>query len=631
MEEEEKKIDASTQEKPQEEPKKFKHVKFVIFFTIIMVLVGILHFFLTDFFGLKYFYLVLSWLIYVSFVIFGYLFLMRLRRNWIKAVSTIGAVVVMAALVVSGGPTVETKPAYHWDKLTYTDELVIKHGKIRGVLSKDEQTNIYTGIPYAQAPVGDLRWKEPLEEKDWEGVKDCVYFAPKCMQSRNPTWYDTAQNIIIEGSYHPDFEYVPLEPMSEDCLYLNVYSPNNASGNLPVLVYIHGGSLMSGSSSFEEYNGEAISKYGIVVVTIAYRLNVFGYFAHEDLIAESSNNTTGNYGLLDQVRALEWVRDNIGYFHGDKDNVTIAGESAGSSSVSALCVSPLSKNLFKRAIGESSSVATKTPPHTFRSKDTALKMGKSIMEEFGCKTIDELRKIPAESLVKTKFENNSMTVDGFALPKTPYEIYQEGGNHEEALLHGCNLKEADPFVIPDWLFSFQGPPKLDNWKGRIEKVFEDQAPALIEAAGVVDTDEKAYRAYNDIISAYWFNYPDYSWGKQSLSQSRKVYRYLFTKENGYMGTWHSGEIIYAYNNVAASKEKHSYRYDESDVALAKTMSSYWANFVKTGDPNGAGLPVWEEDTMPCNKVMELGKSMIEDPFYKYFGPLELFENNAKLK
>lgn len=461
--------------------------RFLIFFTIVMVLVGVLHFFITSMLGLQYWALAGSWMIYVSFVIFGYTFLIRCRP-WIRIVSTLGAVSVLSSFVAIGGPVTEPKKAYQWDNLTYTAPLQIKHGTIKGVVSKDGKTNIYTGIPYAKAPIGDLRWKEPLEEEDWQGVKDCTYYAPKCMQASESRLFDNAQKLVINAGYYPDFEYVPYEPMSEDCLYLNVYTPKDASEDMPVLVYIHGGSLMSGSSSFEDYNGEILSKQGIVVITIAYRLNVFGYFAHPDLAKESLNGTTGNYGLLDQIRALEWVRDNVGYFHGDKNKVTIAGESAGSSSVSALCASPLSAGLFKRAIGESSSVATKTPPHTFRSKETALKMGQDIMDEFKCKSIDELRKIPAETLVNTKYENNSMTVDGYALPKTPYEIYQEGGNHEEALMHGCNLQEADPFTIPEWLFSFSGAPSVNNWKDRIQKVFKEDANALIQAAGEVNND-----------------------------------------------------------------------------------------------------------------------------------------------
>ena len=620
-------------QKIKEPVKKKRHVGFIITFSIVMGLVGILFFFLSDMFGLNYYALAIAWFIYVSFVVFGYTFLIRVRvRSWIKVVSTIGAVAIIGSFVAFGGPTREAKRAYAWNELVYTDEVSLKHGKIRGVVSRDGNTNIYTGIPYAQAPVGELRWKEPKEELDWQGVKDCTYFGPRCIQGGNPVWLDSAQKIVIEQSYIPDFEYVPLERQSEDCLYLNVYSPKGATENLPVLVYIHGGSLLHGSSSGDDYNGEALSKRNIVVVTIAYRLNVFGYFAHPALAEESPNHTTGNYGLLDQIRALEWVRDNIGFFHGDKNNVTIAGESAGSSSVSALCVSPLSNGLFKKAIGESSSVATKIPPHTFRSKQTAMEMGENIMKEFNCKTIEELRAIPAETLVKTRFENNSMTVDGYALPKTPYEIYQEGGNHEEALLHGCNLQEADPFTIPQWLFSGAGSPNMSNYAQRLRTVFKDQTDALLEAAGQPKNDWEAYRIYNDIISSYWFNYPDYSWGKQAINNGENVYRYIFTKENRYMGTWHSGEIIYAYDNLEPMKAKYPYRYTDKDVALSKTMANYWVNFIKTGDPNGTGLPTWDKDALPCDKVLELGEnvSMINDPMKKYFGPLENFENAAKL-
>ena len=623
---EEKSLEETKVNKPK------RHIVFMIVFGIIMVLLGILNFFLIDMFGLKIWAIILSWLIYASFLVFGYLFLIE-RKAWIRVVSTVGCVVVLSSLLFLGSPTTERKKAYDWSMLQYTDEVSLKHGKIRGVVSSDGNTNIYTGIPYAKAPIGDLRWKEPQEEDDWEGVKDCVYFAPKCMQKDNPIWFDSLQGIVIDAAYHPDFSYKSLEPKSEDCLYLNVYSPKNATSDMPVLVFIHGGSLMTGSSSFEDYNGEMLSKKGIVVVTIAYRVNVFGYFAHEELINESPNHTTGNYGLLDQIKALKWVQENISSFHGDKNQVCIAGESAGSSSVSALCVSPLSSGLFKRAIGESSSVVSKVPPHTFRSQKTALKMGEDIMAEFGCKSIDELRQVPADRLVATSFENNAMTVDGYALPKTPYELYQEGANHEEALLHGCNLQEADPFVIPNWLLSFQGAPNLGNWEGRIQNEFEEYGDELILDAGEVLNDGKAYRVYNDIYSAYWFNYPDYSWGKQALSQGKTVYRYLFTKENGYMGTWHSGEMIYAYDNIEASKSRYAYRYDENDVSLSKTMSSYWANFIKTGNPNGEGLVSWETEASTPNKVMELGEniSMIDDPFTKYYSTFEKIENDAELK
>ena len=614
-------------QKPAESAKKKKHIAYMVSFGIIMALLGVILFFLTDMLNLKYWALFITWAMYVSFIVFGYTFL-RTKKTWIKAVSYLG-IFTLVGPMVAGGPTAEPKQAYDWDKIVYTDAVQLVHGKVRGIESKDGQTNIYTGIPYAKAPVGELRWKEPQEEENWEGVKDCIYFAPECMQKYSGAFIDSGTEMVIEGTYRPHFEYKPLEPMSEDCLYLNVYSPKGATENLPVLVYIHGGSLMTGSSSTEDYNGESLSKRGIVVVTITYRLNIFGYFAHENLIAESPNHTTGNYGLLDQIRALQWVHDNIAQFHGDPNKVTIAGESAGSSSVSALCASPRAAGLFKRAIGESSSVAVKLPPHTFRTKEKALKMGNDIMKQFGCSSIEQLRKIPAEDLVKTSYENNAMIVDGYALEKTPYEYYLEGNTNEEALLHGCNLQEADAFTIPMWLFTFQGSPNLSNYKARLKEIFKDYSDQLVQVIGEVQNDYEAYRGYNDAVSAYWFNYPDYSWGNQALAEGKTVYRYLFTKDNRYMGTWHSGEMIYCYDNIEPMKAKYPYRYDDTDVALAKTMAAYWVNFVKTGNPNGEGANIpWNAEGVHDTKVMELGShvGMIDDPLHKFYGTMEAFEN-----
>ena len=613
----------------QNEIKNTKHIGFYVSFSIIMLLSGALFFFVSDLFGLKLWALILGWVIYALFLAAGIL-LLKKRKWWVKALSYTGLVATLVVCLLTGGPSVEAKKAYNFDAPIYTDEVSLVHGRIRGVVSQDGQTNIYTGIPYAKAPVGELRWKPPVEEDNWEGVKDCIYFAPKCTQNNNATWLDSAQTIVIEEGYHPDFSYKAIEPQSEDCLYLNVYSPKNATEDLPVLVYIHGGSLSTGSSSFEEYNGEMLSKQGIVVVTIAYRLNVFGYFAHPDLAAEDPNHTTGNYGLLDQIRALKWVQDNIASFHGDKTKVTIAGESAGSSSVSALCVAKGAEGLFRYAIGESSSVATKLPPHTFRTYEKACETGTKIMEEFGCASIEELRQIPAEKLVKTSYSNSGMTVDGYVLEKTPYELYLEGKNHEAALLHGCNAQEADPFTIPDWLFSGIGAPAFSNWKQRIEEEFGTYAQDLIDAIGNVENDAQAYRAYNDIISAYWFNYPDYSWGQQSMNAGGQTYRYLFTKENGYMGTWHSGEMIYAYNNLRPTMEQYPYRYTDEDLQLADAMSKYWVNFVKTGNPNGTGVPQWQMDTLGQNKVMELGDNlgMINDPFAPLYPTLRSFEDRV---
>ena len=347
------------------------------------------------------------------------------------------------------------------------------------------------------------------------------------------------------------------------------------------------------------------------MITIQYRLGIFGYFAHPDLAKESPNGTTGNYGLLDQIKALEWINKNASYFGGDKSNVTIAGESAGSSSVSALCSSPLAKGLFKRAIGESSSVVVKTPPHTYRKMEDAQKMGKKIMEEFKCSSIDEMRKLSAEKLLTSSYTNSSMTLDGYALTKTPYETYLAKENNESELLNGFNVLEGDAFVVPQYLLS---PTNKDNIHERLAKEFDEEFANQIEKVYKDKIDKDAFSAFNEIFSVYWFMHPHYSWSKLAVDAGVKVYKYQFTKENGFYGTYHSGEIIYAYGNV--SKETKKGRYDDSDIALAEKMLIYWTNFAKTGDPNCTCNPEWKQFDKDENNLQELGVNIgpKKDPY-----------------
>lgn len=514
--------------------------------------------------------------------------------------------------------TVSFKPTTN---IVVTDNLHLANGDIVGTYNDDKSVMIYAGIPYAKAPVGPLRFKEPVDVSNWDGVLDCTFFAPRAMQNDRSAVIDTIVDMYAEKSWHPNFKMVPRQDMSEDCLYLNIWKPNTDEVNLPIVVYIHGGSLTSGSSAFGDYNGETYAKNGVIMITISYRLGVFGYFAHPDLATESPNNTTGNYGLLDQIKALEWINKNASYFGGDKDNITIAGESAGSSSISALCTSPLAKNLFKRAIGESSSLAVITPPHTFRTIEEAYETGKNLMEEFGCSSIEELRKIDATKLVKTEYTNSSMTIDGYALTKSPYEAYKAHENNEEALLNGYNVKEADAFVVPMFLLS---PTNKDNIKDRLNDYFGKEIGDMIFSLYKDKIEEDAFSAFNEIISVYWFIYPHHSWSNLAMDNGVKVYRYQFTKENGYYGTYHSGEMIYVYGNLYRSL--HPYAYNEDDYLLQDKMVKYFTNFIKTGNPNGEGLVEWPLYNNIDNKVMELGENvgLINDEYlglyylmYKY--------------
>ena len=498
------------------------------------------------------------------------------------------------------------------EKIKETEIVLTKNGKVRGISNPKTSVELFAGIPFAQPPVGDLRWKEPVDVQNWDGILEADHFAPMAMQNQYPKIVRKIFNAYI----HTSDDRTDFGPMSEDCLYLNIWRPagTDEGSKLPVLVYIHGGSLTSGSSWFESYDGESLAQKGIIVITIAYRVGIFGYFAHEDLIKESPNNTTGNYGLLDQIKALEWVNKNIEAFGGDVKNITIAGESAGSSSVNALCASPLSKGLFRRAIAESSSLVVQVPSHTFRSKEAALTMGRKIMEEFKASSIEELRAIPAKKLLKTSHANNAMTVDPYSMPEYPWEIYQKGLNHEEALLNGFNHNEGLAFTF------------LTNINKRNYKKMLYESPYITDVEELckleeIKTNKEAKQFYTDIFSVVCFTYPHYSWTKVVSAQGKPVYEYVFTKENIGISTMHSGEMIYAYGNLDRNKKNI---YNGEDYKLQSIMTEYWANFVKYGNPNGNGLPEWPDSSQlgeHCGEyLLDLGAEVrtVIDPFFKYY-------------
>jgi para-nitrobenzyl esterase len=543
--------------------------------------------------------------------------LFRDKKFFLRNVVWIGLLVLNIPVFLLAKPAFANTRAVSNEKSEQTEVLSLKSGDVVGLYNDDKTVQVYAGIPYAKPPVGELRWKEPQDVEHWDGVKECFYFAPRAYQSYGSSIMDTLVEIYSERSWHPDYNMHPRDYVSEDCLYLNIWKPNTTEKNLPIIIYIHGGSLTSGSSYASDINGETFAKNGVIMITVAYRLGIFGYYAHEDLASESENGTTGNYGLLDQIKALKWVSENAECFGGDKNNITIAGESAGSSSVSAICSSPLAKGLFKNAIGESSSVVVIEPPHTYRTYESAIATGHKIMEEFSCSTIEDMRKLDAGVLVQTKYSNSSMTLDGYALTKNPYEVYRDKENNETNLLNGYNIKEADAFVIPQNLFT---PVNKDNIKDRLISVFGQTYAEKIMTLYSDRIQSNAFEAYNEIISVYWFIYPHHSWSKMAMDSGVNVYRYQFTKENGYYGTYHSGEIIYAYGNIY--KSNHQFAYNDSDRALSDTMVKCWTNFVKTGDPGTDSLeyPEYTEN----GKIMEFGENvgLIEDRYLDLYPIIE---------
>lgn len=511
-------------------------------------------------------------------------------------------------------PPVQAVPAVSVKNPEKTEIITLSQGDLQGVYNADKSVEVFAGIPYAKPPVGELRWKEPQDAEPWDGVLLADRFAPMGMQPRNlPIYYSLAQ-IIGYHDYKITLDDNYTEPVSEDSLYLNIRKPAGKLSKAPVLVYVHGGSLQTGQPWYADYSGEGLAKEGVITVNMGYRLGIFGYFADEELAAESANGTTGNYGMLDQIKALEWVRDNISAFGGDPNNVTLAGESAGAASVSALCTSPLAKGLFRRVILESSTTASVHPPHSFRTLDEALETGKATKEKLGCSTVAELRALSAEQLVDEAQVHHHMTVDGYALTETPYESYQKGIHNEEAILHGYNEEESAAFIMFD-------RANMKNYEQKIRAYFGEYSDDLLKLYPA-STDEEADLYWAEIYGAVFFDYPHYCLNRLAVQNDIPVYEYLFAKKNGRIGNWHSGEEVYCYGNIPDD----STLYDSRDRELSAQMLGYWKSFSENGDPNAGGLPEWKENR-GSDSVMYFGDTteMMSEREHALFEILDKFD------
>lgn len=548
-------------------------------------------------------------------VLAGFFFLRRnvlADRSWLlRAAGWIALVAVLAAvLLFTQGPFLR-RPAVEGKDPAATEIVTVEQGQLTGLVSADGTFEVYAGIPYAKPPVGELRWREPQDPEPWEGVLAADHFAPMGMQPDNGAIYNSLAAIIGYHDYRITARDNFRDMMSEDSLYLNVWKPAGEVRNAPVLVYIHGGSLMTGQPWYADYSGEGLARDGVIVVNMGYRLGVFGFYADPELAAESPNGTTGNYGLLDQIKALEWVRRNIAAFGGDPDNVTLAGESAGSACVTALCTSPLARGLFRRAIGESSTTTAPRPAHSYRSLEEAYQTGQKTKDRFGAASLAELRSVPAEKLVAATDVNHHITVDGYVLTESPYESYRKGIHNEEAVFHGYNAAEGALFILFDHA-------RLKNYEQKVRDFFGEYADEVL-ALYPASSDAEARANWIDIYSAVFFCHGHYCWTRQALANGIPVYEYYFTKDNRRLGANHSGEEVYFYGNVPAG----SGLYDDSDRALEKTMRAYFRNFITSGDPNGGDLPIWEPVT-DTGVIFELGDRVgpTEERFVKLYAVLD---------
>jgi len=438
-------------------------------------------------------------------------------------------------------------------------------GVVEGV-TEASGVKSYKGIPFAAPPVGELRWKAPQPAQKWKGVRKADHFGPRAMQL--PLFSD----MVFRS-----------DGVSEDCLYLNVWTPaKSAKEKLPVLVYFYGGGFAAGDGSEPRYDGEAMAAKGIVTLTVNYRLNVFGFLAHPELTKESPHHASGNYGLMDQAAALQWVHKNIAAFGGDPSRVTIAGESAGSFSVSAQMINPMAKGLIAGAIGESGSLLDLRTPVPL---DEGEKGGAAFAAAIGAPTLAELRALPAQQLLESTGKPMNRwfgaTQDGYVLPRAPVSIYAAGEQARVPLLAGWNSHEGRARQILG-----DGEPTADNFAAALQKLYGDQAAAAQQA---YSGDVKL--AATELASDRFIAYGTWKWiDTHARTSGKPVYRYYYTRSRpGEDGAGHSVEIEYALGNLPGNKV---YAWTADDYALSAQMQAYFANFIKAGNPNGTGLPEW---------------------------------------
>jgi para-nitrobenzyl esterase len=457
-------------------------------------------------------------------------------------------------------------------------EIHTQSGVVRGFTSADAKVHTFLGIPFAAPPVKNLRWQPPQPVTAWSGVRQAKSFGSRCMQA------------------HIYSDMVFLDPgPSEDCLYLNVWTPaESAVAKLPVMVWIYGGGFQAGATSEPRQDGSKLAEKGVIVVSMNYRLGIFGFFAHPELSKQSQHHASGNYGLEDQAAAIEWVHQNIAAFGGDPDKVTIFGESAGSMSVSAQMASPLAKNLIKRAIGESGSVLGLTPATTLEEAESR---GTQFATAIGATDLAGLRAMPAEELMDAAQKQRGFRfwpiIDGYFFPEAPSAIYRQGKQAHIALLAGWNTDEqsAGGFFGKD-------AQTLENYRAKLKSLYGEHANEVLKVYPATSESEMMLSA-GALAGDRFIAYSTWKWvDEQVQTGDAPVYNYHFEQAppqpegKPSHGAYHSADIEYVFETL----DSKNLPWTDADRKLSEIVSSYWTNFARNGDPNGPGLPTWPRDT-----------------------------------
>lgn len=447
-------------------------------------------------------------------------------------------------------------------------QVKVEGGVIQGLVTED--LTIYKGIPFAAPPVGELRWKAPQPVEKWEGVKQTIEYAPAPFQGGNPP-----------------------SGKSEDCLYLNVWTPAKSSNEkIPVLVWIYGGGFSFGSTSEPVHNGEHLARKGVVLVSIAYRVNQIGFLAHPELSAENPHGVSGNYGLLDMIAGLEWIQKNIAAFGGDPGKVTIFGESAGGIAVSMLCASPLAKGLFHGAISQSGGSFGPTRPTTYPGENMkTLKQaeaeGEDYMQKAGKTSIADLRQMVADSLPSGWGMGSAWPiVDEYVIPDDQYKLYEAGKYNDVPVLIGYNSDEG---------LSFTRTQDPQEYIAGVQQRYGRFADDLLKAYPVGETTVP--KTARDLARDAAFGWQTWIWARlQSRTGKSGVYLYYFDQHPDFSndparadhGSPHGVDVAYVFQHLDASRPEYS----ESDGVISDAMATYWTNFAKYGHPNGEGVPEW---------------------------------------
>jgi para-nitrobenzyl esterase len=478
-------------------------------------------------------------------------------------------------------------------------------GKVEGAFTTDKQVIAFKGIPYAAPPMGDLRWKPPMAAAKWKGTHSATNFGSHCVQS---------------GGY-PDMVFHDPGP-SEDCLTLNVWTPANAKpdSHLPVMVWIYGGGFTTGGTSENRQDGQFLAHRNVIIVSMNYRLGIFGFFVHPELTAESPNHASGNYGLMDQAAALQWVKRNINSFGGDPANVTIFGESAGSFAVSTLMASPQTRDLISKAIGESGG-AFYSGGLGYQPREALEQRNVEFAQTaFGTSKLADLRKLSPDDLVKAATAKTTPPaprfgpdIDGDFLPESVPSIYAAGKQAHVPLLAGWNADEVRASVL------FANPPvTAESFTAQADKEFGERARDFLSVYPAT-TDAEALASAGDFASDRFIAFSTWRWIEAQIKTGNApVYRYFFTLGNpgdnnhrASMGAFHSDDIEYVFGTLDS---RLGAVWRPEDRKLSDQIGQYWTNFARTGDPNGTGLPRWPTST-PADQyqVMHLNADPAPQP------------------